>query len=700
MEITITLVALAAVVVTWICIAVATDIKELMEGLRVCAKHLQTWFNKPDATDDRVVELRWRFVVDLNNRFMVILLIASFVAVPRHLLVRDNALMPPEQLGVFASAFAAVVLFRVAVLRLPGMQSRLGMLWLDLSYLYFTMGLVFTCLFIVSSSLEAMFGSYIVGSAIRMFISMLPLDKRFVFGANALYDAAVVWKLRVSSTVGECTSLPGGELMHIFVSVLFLNSPLFAGSVFSAEIKADNKADIMSTAARGLMDHVCDAVLDLDLDFRIMTEAPRLSALLLKAGSHSLKGSRLTDWMPEASVQRLCELQRAEGGGGCSKSDVGVLNIALRDLTSNLLPVEAFYMRIASEARYLLGVRKGRQQEVSPPPGAPPEVVQAPREVLEPIAVQPLQPLQPFQPLQPMDMSHLSAARSVKSMDSCSSSGCSDYSRSTRRSRGAGRSVASTRSGGPKMVVPGRVSTTLDTKHVMVNELLRRVNFERSSSQLSTSCCKRHDAVNELLKFVVRLKNGVCSEKFSHHTAWQCHACGVLRNKALGDAQDCRTCFLRETAATLASQDRLSTSTDSSNGNSRVTSGLAIPDKRVTAIQARQTLLEEVLSGWNVGRLKRGRRCCQWHGALEHLFQIIAPLQQEVCEPTFDYYIGWQCTACGILDFAAPRDRNCSICQQLDFGARPHHALEFSSGAISQPAVAAQTPGDDITFEL
>eukprot|EP00929_Paragymnodinium_shiwhaense_P044015 TRINITY_DN22583_c0_g1_i1.p1 TRINITY_DN22583_c0_g1~~TRINITY_DN22583_c0_g1_i1.p1 ORF type:complete len:748 (-),score=117.98 TRINITY_DN22583_c0_g1_i1:377-2620(-) len=715
------------ILLTWICIALAFGYKEFVTGAKTYVSHLKTWCQRPSATDNGTVEWRWKFVELLNDRLLIVLMCGSFIVAVSSVRQVPDRWMVPAQENLFAAAFAAAVLLRVVTRQCPGLQARLGLSCLDLSYLYFACSVLFIGLFVRYSSNEALFASDILASTFRLCVSMLPLDKRFVLLGNILCEVSVLWKFSEVSSASRpgLGYLDGVAFVHIFATVLFVNSPLFAGRVFLAEVKADAKARTMGAGARGLLTYLCDATVDMDGGFRLIEDSPSLSGLLFKAGSNSLAGSLITDWMPDDAAHRFCETMK--GAGGEPGSEVGALQVHLRTLLGKLVPFEAFYIWIGWEKRYLLGICKSRTEDSALTSDMVGETVLRTQQQMQQLQQQHQQ--QTHHPLQTLvqTIGRPQAAAATATQPLLAAAGqevaqTSDPEQPTSppgveqtlglRRGSTGRkkrrsTSASRRSSNGKVLSVGRLATTLDTKHAMINDLLKSVNFERRGRPDTVSCCKKHTALKELLQLVVRLQSDGCGPNFTTYTNWQCQSCGVMRNSEPAD-HCCRACLLREVYraqipdGTLAVEDQpagagvgagLGGFGDDAtiglldNCEEATALALAVSSKCVTSLPVRTAMVEELMRNWNFVLARRRKKCCPKHTCLEHLFTFLAPLQNEACEHSFEYYDGWQCVSCGGLDIAAPADGLCRFCGQVDPSLRPQiiAGMTASDGALGPP---------------
>eukprot|EP00929_Paragymnodinium_shiwhaense_P045609 TRINITY_DN23276_c0_g3_i1.p1 TRINITY_DN23276_c0_g3~~TRINITY_DN23276_c0_g3_i1.p1 ORF type:complete len:663 (+),score=89.82 TRINITY_DN23276_c0_g3_i1:99-2087(+) len=107
-------------------------------------------------------------------------------------------------------------------------------------------------------------------------------------------------------------------------------------------------------AAEGLLDLLCDCVVELDNDLRIVVESAKFASMVLVRGS--LVGRRIDEFLVQSSQSTLSGVLH-----GNSQAVAGALNMEMMDALENTLKIELFYIQFsdiqASQERYLLGIR-------------------------------------------------------------------------------------------------------------------------------------------------------------------------------------------------------------------------------------------------------------------------------------------------------------------------------------------------------
>eukprot|EP00929_Paragymnodinium_shiwhaense_P045606 TRINITY_DN23276_c0_g2_i5.p1 TRINITY_DN23276_c0_g2~~TRINITY_DN23276_c0_g2_i5.p1 ORF type:complete len:621 (+),score=45.61 TRINITY_DN23276_c0_g2_i5:117-1979(+) len=112
-------------------------------------------------------------------------------------------------------------------------------------------------------------------------------------------------------------------------------------------------------AAEGLLDLLCDCVLELDNELCIVTESAKFASMVLVREAGTLVGRGLDEFLLESSRSTLSNVQRRVDA---QETCAGAMNMQLLDAMRNLITVEMFYIRFsdsaASQARYFVGLRE------------------------------------------------------------------------------------------------------------------------------------------------------------------------------------------------------------------------------------------------------------------------------------------------------------------------------------------------------
>eukprot|EP00929_Paragymnodinium_shiwhaense_P045600 TRINITY_DN23276_c0_g1_i3.p1 TRINITY_DN23276_c0_g1~~TRINITY_DN23276_c0_g1_i3.p1 ORF type:complete len:668 (+),score=112.10 TRINITY_DN23276_c0_g1_i3:62-2065(+) len=108
-------------------------------------------------------------------------------------------------------------------------------------------------------------------------------------------------------------------------------------------------------AAEGLLNLLCDCVLELDSDLHIVMESAKFASMVLVRDS--IAGRRLDEFLLGSSRNKLYEVLR-----GNSLSVAGAMNMDMMDSLRNTIKIEMFYIQFsdiqASQERYLVGLRE------------------------------------------------------------------------------------------------------------------------------------------------------------------------------------------------------------------------------------------------------------------------------------------------------------------------------------------------------
>lgn len=178
------------------------------------------------------------------------------------------------------------------------------------------------------------------------------------------------WSLLGSSVVGlshfiatmredccEHVSSPGAAigcfLLSCAASVVML---VVVDNDLRQKVRFSNSAE--PCPVRTVLEAVCDAVVELDEELRIMEHERRLSDMLLMDPSASLKGINFAELTSDA--ENVPNLFNQEGVAEARKVDITVSQRQLRDSTTAFVLVELFHVLCTTtfQTRQLIGVRK------------------------------------------------------------------------------------------------------------------------------------------------------------------------------------------------------------------------------------------------------------------------------------------------------------------------------------------------------
>jgi len=131
--------------------------------------------------------------------------------------------------------------------------------------------------------------------------------------------------------------------------ILFVQQTIGDGIRGEVEAKQERK---YRTALMSLLSSMCDAVVELDCQRRIVDHASALSHLLLHGPGRSLRGSTLNDFMPEEQDQQRFD-------SSLEDPNTPMLHVVLRDCLGNKIPMHVFHIAFRSSddtQHYLVGL--------------------------------------------------------------------------------------------------------------------------------------------------------------------------------------------------------------------------------------------------------------------------------------------------------------------------------------------------------
>lgn len=289
------------------------------------------------------------------------------------------------------------------------------------------------------------------------------------------------------------------------------------------------------SAVRALLDTLCDVVVELNTDLRIVDRMSTLTTWLLHATSRSLRGCQLQDFMPmeEDRVAYMSLLHHGRPPDHASAA-VSSVRVRMRDSLNNTMHVELFPVKFAGSdgrPRHLVGLREFTDVL----PVAPPR-------------------------LRPEEDGPTSPSRSESSMCDLVETGSED---STQSDFADGRNIAVSSACPPAPVchrpTAGTPSVSWwerlhqdppeavrpDRQHTSSSKGLVLPNLRETlpgAMQLSVvqmlmtwnvcqrrvSCCPLHATLYQLRCTMKVLERCPCAPRFRPWRGWQCPWCGVL----------------------------------------------------------------------------------------------------------------------------------------------------------------------------
>jgi len=263
------------------------------------------------------------------------------------------------------------------------------------------------------------------------------------------------------------------------------------------------------SATQELLHLVCDAVVELNEDLRIVEDVPKFAAMVTPGPSGTVvRGAELQQYMAkEEDRQRFQQLMTTYADSDGS-SLPKALHASLRDSLGNLVNVEMFYVHfqdIDLRRHYFVGIREFYDMPIPEMKNFPP-------------------------PNHHHGLSTPSVARQIL--------------HESRRHAGIGStppslpssSAASLQDG--ELLAPELRKTERGAMLIAIVETMKSFNVPVPPS----SCCRFHGAVSDLLSTAQQLTPLSCSARFGPRGVEQCNECGVLVKEAKGEGAPCPTC--------------------------------------------------------------------------------------------------------------------------------------------------------------
>eukprot|EP00419_Tripos_fusus_P067645 CAMPEP_0172933126 /NCGR_PEP_ID=MMETSP1075-20121228/220348_1 /TAXON_ID=2916 /ORGANISM="Ceratium fusus, Strain PA161109" /LENGTH=645 /DNA_ID=CAMNT_0013794463 /DNA_START=226 /DNA_END=2163 /DNA_ORIENTATION=+ len=137
-----------------------------------------------------------------------------------------------------------------------------------------------------------------------------------------------------------------------------------------ALVKVKN-CDAATRLVRGLLSYICDAVVVLDNELRLVEPCPTLSAILLRDGPLT-PGMQFSDLIvPEDRERFLSCLSASTGSGhgeagqGSNGTSAGLCHVRLKHRLAHMFQVSLFFSSMAStmgQVSYLIGIQESREE--------------------------------------------------------------------------------------------------------------------------------------------------------------------------------------------------------------------------------------------------------------------------------------------------------------------------------------------------
>lgn len=413
-------------------------------------------------------------------------------------------------------------------------------------------------------------------------IAMLITESGFLLtraAYSAIYPKAVpvLWWNLLYSIIGAYAALETFNRTEFACMVILYQTQntiailllcAYAARVAEANIRRDVEASVLRGESAGLcslLDMVCDVVISLDRDLKIVDTARRFAAMVTLQGA-SVEGSRLQDFMPAAEDRQVFEKHahaHAEGsvdGSGAPRA----MQVKLRDSLGNLIRVELFCVAFQSPVRrsFFVGIKE--MSESLPIPECRPFHARSRRRARTPHRARGTAATPPR-----------AGTGGFQRDTSASSSGSESSARSASTGSGSLRGEAAARGRrsrsrphGTEAAAPlaiegasSDLSNLEPTSDVGIEMALVRLMrlcvlstdgagtdaTMTSTGSSAGDCCPFHRRVRRLRERLHKFRGMACAPQFNASFLAQCLKCGLLVGGAPADSGQLH-CFACETA--------------------------------------------------------------------------------------------------------------------------------------------------------
>eukprot|EP00928_Gymnodinium_smaydae_P009710 TRINITY_DN13634_c0_g1_i1.p1 TRINITY_DN13634_c0_g1~~TRINITY_DN13634_c0_g1_i1.p1 ORF type:complete len:554 (+),score=62.44 TRINITY_DN13634_c0_g1_i1:58-1719(+) len=234
--------------------------------------------------------------------------------------------------------------------------------------MYYAAMMVISLIFMWSSPADSFALSMPVAFMTRFVVSVLHLNVGSVVFCN-LVSFAVTCAYIAKRTVVHKDEVD--ELLlymdligTILITVTSASIERLAVSVAHKEVNISNLTTENSSSML-LLDMVCDVVLELSNEFRIMRDSPSFAAFLMRAPGSSLMGESFTSLIDDCHERKRFQDFLAARTGSSRK--VGTFHASISDALRNRLKVEIFFVRVDMDvgiSHFLLGIREFRDSQL------------------------------------------------------------------------------------------------------------------------------------------------------------------------------------------------------------------------------------------------------------------------------------------------------------------------------------------------
>eukprot|EP00928_Gymnodinium_smaydae_P083887 TRINITY_DN67129_c0_g1_i1.p1 TRINITY_DN67129_c0_g1~~TRINITY_DN67129_c0_g1_i1.p1 ORF type:complete len:531 (-),score=56.15 TRINITY_DN67129_c0_g1_i1:200-1792(-) len=292
---------------------------------------------------------------------------------------------------------------------------------------------------------------------------------------------------------------------QIQIGVCFVTS-IFAMEV-ARQLRIDSSYEVQekqrkaeTSATMMLLESVCDVALSLDSNLHILEDAPRLSAILMRETSRSLKGKSIQSFM-SCEQDNVRFQKQLEWAASCVPPSVCSMNarMRVRDGSGSVIHTEMFgvpYSNLDGSTCYMVGIRELFDGQAGP-----------------------------LQHRQESRSSRRRANAAPKPDVFGSRAACGTEANEAADDADVSNSETSTLSGPRNLLaLPGKRKTIEGAQHETLLQVMTNWNLEIPPS----FCCTFHAYAMDLKRLCHRFAQLPCQPDFHDHVETQCSNCGLL----------------------------------------------------------------------------------------------------------------------------------------------------------------------------
>eukprot|EP00930_Biecheleria_cincta_P095213 TRINITY_DN8720_c0_g2_i10.p1 TRINITY_DN8720_c0_g2~~TRINITY_DN8720_c0_g2_i10.p1 ORF type:complete len:574 (+),score=64.54 TRINITY_DN8720_c0_g2_i10:30-1724(+) len=366
----------------------------------------------------------------------------------------------------------------------------------------------------------------------------------FVYSVNIIMVLAVLAAKLASGAVDTpCESLDTFQINSLLVNTVFVFLALHG---IAKWIEVDARRTILHrsahSAAESLLNNLCDVVLELDSELRIVSGAAKLATVLLRSGHTTLSGVHLHTVMSSEASERF--LRQVQAPSPQDQNSCHIIHVNMRDSCGNPMKMELFSVEfdtLDDGPHRFVGVREFTD-------GSPMQFGAVAEDAFPHVVDRDGPDLSLLVPIgHPSDHSdEVPAGRRYRQSHNRRLQGGGTPAGSAWEDIGGDAasqvSAASNSTGlsslaGHSLILANFLPTTKLGKTVVMMNALAAVNVP----YCTLTCCRFHCCVEDARSTLDELRKMACFD-MDPEREWQCQHCGVMDPDALMQDGGCKVC--------------------------------------------------------------------------------------------------------------------------------------------------------------